>query len=112
MLEKPICIPQPRPFESLLMTGHALPESNYPRANLLAEGLSAKPQTTIDSSRQTMKITNKSVITWFVATVAWGIAVWFLISTTIFPQYTPPLYRYILIGIAATCILIRFAVAR
>jgi hypothetical protein len=44
MLEKPICIPQPRPFESLLMTGHALPESNYPRANLLAEGLSAKPQ--------------------------------------------------------------------
>jgi hypothetical protein len=59
-----------------------------------------------------MRITKNRILTWLVIGVGWGIALWFLISTTIFPQRTPTPYREILCGIAIICVVIRFILAR
>jgi hypothetical protein len=62
--------------------------------------------------QQVMSMTQKRIITWLVVAVGWGIALWLLISTTIFPHVTPTPYRYILFGIGGICVVIRFILAR
>jgi hypothetical protein len=59
-----------------------------------------------------MRITERRIITWLVMAVAWGITVWFLISTAIVHQSTPTPYRVILLGIGAICVMIRFMLPR
>jgi hypothetical protein len=59
-----------------------------------------------------MRITENRIFTWLVMAVLWGITLWFLISTTIFPQRTPTPYREILWGIATICVVIRFILPR
>lgn len=59
-----------------------------------------------------MSTTIKRNVTWLVAAVVIGNALWFAISTAAFHYRTPTPYREILLGISFICVVIRFILAR